>query len=45
MVVIPAGEFMMGSPPSESKRDEDEGPQHRVRFGQPFAMGKYEVTF
>jgi len=41
LVLIPAGEFMMGSPSSESGR---EGPQHRVRITRPFYMGKYEVT-
>ena len=45
LVVVPAGSFMMGSPASEEGRDDDEGPQHRVRIGQPFAVGVYEVTF
>ena len=45
MVVVPAGEFMMGSPPSERGRNPDEGPQRKVMFAQPFAVGKYEVTF
>ena len=45
MVVVPAGEFMMGSPPSEKGRNPDEGPQRKVTFAQPFAAGKYEVTF
>ncbi len=45
MVVIPAGSFLMGSPSSEEGRDDDEGPQHRVEIAQPFAVGKYEVTF
>ena len=45
MVVVPAGEFMMGSPPSERGRDQDEGPQRKVTFAQPFAVGKFEVTF
>ncbi len=45
MVVIPAGEFQMGSPSSEPERDESEGPQHRVRIEKPFAIGKYAVTF
>jgi len=44
MVFIPAGEFMMGSPSSESGRDKDEGPLHKVRITNPFYMGKYEVT-
>ena len=45
MVVIPAGEFMMGSPASEEGHDSDEGPRHQVRIGRPIAVGKYEVTF
>ncbi|QDV91080.1 Serine/threonine-protein kinase pkn1 [Phycisphaerae bacterium RAS2] len=44
LVLIPAGEFMMGSPDDEEDRDSDEGPQHRVRISKPFYMGKYEVT-
>ena len=43
MVVIPAGEFSMGSPMSEEGREGDEGPQHLVRV-QRFALGRYEVT-
>jgi formylglycine-generating enzyme required for sulfatase activity len=45
MVVVPAGEFMMGSPDGEDGRGSDEGPVHRVSVRQPFAIGKYEVTF
>lgn len=45
MVVIPAGRFVMGSPPEEPKRSNDEGPQHEVRIAEPFAMGVYAVTF
>ena len=45
MVVVPAGSFMMGSPRSEEGRDGDEGSQHRVTIPEPFAVGKYEVTF
>ncbi|NLX14579.1 MAG: formylglycine-generating enzyme family protein [Phycisphaerales bacterium] len=44
LVLIPAGEFLMGSPDTEPHRNADEGPQHRVRIPQPFYMGKYEVT-
>ena len=43
MVRIPAGEFMMGSPPNESGRDNDET-QHRVRISKDFWMGQTEVT-
>jgi formylglycine-generating enzyme required for sulfatase activity len=45
MAVVPAGEFMMGSPESEKGRGKDEGPQRKVTFAQPFAVGKFEVTF
>ena len=44
MVVIPAGEFTMGSPASEPGHTEAEGPQHRVRMAYPFAVGKTDVT-
>jgi len=44
LVLIPAGEFMMGSPPGESERSDDEGPQHKVGISKPFYLGKYEVT-
>jgi formylglycine-generating enzyme required for sulfatase activity len=45
MVVVPAGEFMMGSPPTEKRRMPDEVPQHRVTIARPFAVSKYDVTF
>lgn len=45
MVVVPAGRFMMGSPPDEGGRVDDEGPQHEVTIPQPFAVGKSPVTF
>jgi formylglycine-generating enzyme required for sulfatase activity len=45
MVVLPTGEFMMGSPEQERGRGKDEGPQHKVTIAKPFAVGKFEVTF
>jgi len=44
MVVIRAGEFSMGSPASEEGRGKDEGPQHQVRIGKAFALGRKELT-
>ncbi|MCP5198156.1 MAG: SUMF1/EgtB/PvdO family nonheme iron enzyme [Gammaproteobacteria bacterium] len=43
MVVIPAGEFWMGSPDNETGRENDER-QHRVAVSA-FAVGQTEVTF
>lgn len=45
LVVVPAGEFIMGAPESESGSFEDERPLHPVSIEQPFAMGVYPVTF
>ena len=44
MVVIPAGRFLMGSPKGEPGRRRDEE-QHQVTLAQPFALGRYPVTF
>ncbi len=44
LVLVPAGEFRMGSPASEKEREDDESPQHRVVITKPFYMGAYEVT-
>ena len=44
MVVVPAGEFTMGSPATEKGRW-NEGPQHSVAIPRPFAASKFEVTF
>lgn len=49
MVVIPAGHFMMGSPPTEPERElwkaGVESPQHEVIIRKPFAVGRFEVQF
>ena len=39
-VLIPAGQFMMGS----DKGDPNETSVHEVRISRPFCLGKYEVT-
>jgi formylglycine-generating enzyme required for sulfatase activity len=44
MVLLPAGDVMMGSPETERGRSEEEGPQHRVTIAGPFAIGKFPVT-
>ncbi len=40
MVLIPAGEFMRGSPVSDKSAAADEKPRHRVRITKPFYLGK-----
>jgi formylglycine-generating enzyme required for sulfatase activity len=45
MIVMAAGQFLMGSPTSEENRDNSEGPQRTVIIPKPFAIGKFEVTF
>jgi formylglycine-generating enzyme required for sulfatase activity len=44
LVLIPAGEFLMGSPPSDDDALPPEKPQHRVRITWPFYLGVHEVT-
>jgi formylglycine-generating enzyme required for sulfatase activity len=43
MVSISEGNFMMGSPPAEKDRFDDEGPQHAVHI-RAFEVAKYPVT-
>ena len=43
MVVIPAGQFTMGSPAAEAGRGVDEGPQRKVSIAL-YALGRSEVT-
>jgi formylglycine-generating enzyme required for sulfatase activity len=55
MVVVPAGSFQMGSTEAEIGQVVSEGgvreyytgelPRHHVSVEEPFAVGKYEVTF
>jgi formylglycine-generating enzyme required for sulfatase activity len=45
MVVIPAGEFMMGSPETEKGHNDLEGPQHKVTIARAFAVARFDVTF
>lgn len=45
-VLIPAGSFVMGSPPGEAKTDKESAleKQHKVTLTEPFFMGKFELT-
>jgi formylglycine-generating enzyme required for sulfatase activity len=45
MVVLPAGQFVMGSPGTEPGHNKGEEPQHTVTIAKPFAVGKFELTF
>jgi formylglycine-generating enzyme required for sulfatase activity len=49
MIVVPAGEFMMGSLVGEHGRfdneDDGNGHQHKVTIARPFAVSKFDVTF
>jgi formylglycine-generating enzyme required for sulfatase activity len=45
MIVVPAGDFMMGSPDNEKGREPNEGPQHKVTITRRFAVSKFLVTF
>jgi formylglycine-generating enzyme required for sulfatase activity len=42
--LIPAGEFLMGSPDSDKDANPNEKPQHPVRITRPFYLGIYPVT-
>src|SRR5437588_520581 len=44
LALIPAGTFLMGSPPDEDERSQDEGPRHEVEVTAPFYLGVYPVT-
>ncbi len=44
MVVVGAGEFVMGAPEDEPGSTPDERPQHKVTIAQPFGVGRFSVT-
>ncbi|UFQ97257.1 formylglycine-generating enzyme family protein [Pseudomonas wenzhouensis] len=43
MVIVPAGEFAMGD--ASGRGNDNERPPRLIVFDQPFAIGRYEVTF
>ena len=45
MIVIPTGEFIMGSPVTEINRGQDESPQREIFVDYNFAVGVFEITF
>ena len=46
MVVVPAGSFLMGSPPKPDLDSMDNAlPQHKVTIARPFVVGKFAVKF
>lgn len=45
LVVLPSGEFWMGSPENEKEHIGDESPRHQVRIDYELAIGKFPVTF
>jgi formylglycine-generating enzyme required for sulfatase activity len=45
MVVIPPGNFTIGSPPDEIGRWDEEGPRRTITFSKPFAVAKDIITF
>jgi formylglycine-generating enzyme required for sulfatase activity len=44
LVLLPDGEFLMGSPDSDPAAKDIEKPQHRVRVSRAFYLGAHEVT-
>jgi formylglycine-generating enzyme required for sulfatase activity len=45
MVVVPAGQFRMGSPAGEAGRADNEDGPHPVTIAKPFAVSIYELRF
>lgn len=44
LVLIPPGDFLMGSPVGDAEANRAEQPQHRVRITKPFYLGECTVT-
>lgn len=44
LILIPAGEFLMGARADDPIHETYRGPQHRVVIPQPFYLGKFPVT-
>lgn len=44
MTIVPAGQFLMGSAPTESGRTAQEGPQHAVVIRYAFAVSTFDIT-
>jgi len=45
MIVVPRGEFIMGSSQAKKGSGHNEYPEHAVAFARPFAVSRYDVTF
>lgn len=45
MVVLPAGEYTLGSPAGERGRQASEGPVVKGKIARPFAVSKLEITY
>ena len=45
MIVVPAGQFIMGASETESGSTPDERPQHLVSFTKSFSVSRFAVTF
>lgn len=41
---VPAGTFLMGASPGDSRAQDDERPRHRVTISQSYLLGQFEVT-
>ena len=44
LILVPAGEFLMGSPDTDPAAKGIEKPRHQVRISRPFYLGANEVT-